>query len=144
MPSVLLSMISTLQDHRPYPGTILRDSIEFWQPEHSSLNVLVALPATLIGVLNGLLAAAFTAANLRGIALRKAVVNVSALRRVIEPMLVMVCVVALSVAVSALFPCARPVVHTLPSLLPSITPTHCPLSSHAIPPSVLPDGVSPS
>lgn len=105
MSSILISMHSSLEEGDGYVGQIARSSIEFYQPESSTNSLFAAIPATVIGAIAGALAAGFTGANLRVIALRKKYIAHTPWRRIAEPIVYMIIVAVATVYLSTVYPC---------------------------------------
>ena len=122
---VLISAVDSAEEGQSFDGTIRRDAIEFYQPEESSNNVAVAIPAVFIGIIAGIFAAGFTAVNLRFIGLRKKYVAHTKWRRVVEPMVVMIVLVLLTVGLSAVYDCT-PVAMADPKIVERLVGLHCP------------------
>lgn len=126
---VIISAHAMAEDGLPFAGTIQRSSIEFYQPESSSNNVFVLLPAALIGLIAGVVAAGFTGANLFLIGLRKKYVMKATWRRVVEPILVMLVVVLASVGFSSVWGCTE-AQRADPKVADRLVGLHCPPGSY--------------
>ena len=125
---VIISAHSRAEEHLPFVGTIQRESIEFYQPETSENNVAVAIPAIVIGLVAGALAAGFTAVNLKLIALRKKYVMKAPWRRILEPIVVMLFVVGLTVGLSEAYDAlgCTAVSKADPKMVDNLVGLHCP------------------
>jgi chloride channel 7 len=104
---MIISAHAMAEDHLAFIGTIQRSSIEFYQGETSSNNLFVLLPATVIGLVAGVIAAGFTGANLYLIGLRKKYVMKATWRRILEPVVVMLVMVVCTVGFSAVWGCTE-------------------------------------
>jgi len=125
MSSILISMHSSLEEGDGYAGQIIRSSIEFYQPESSTNSLFAAIPAAVIGAIAGALAAGFTGANLRVIALRKKYIAHTPWRRIAEPIVYMIIVAVATVYLSTVYPCTS-VSEADPAVTSNLVGLHCP------------------